>query len=341
MLNVLENIRSGFRKRRTEQAQERQTAWMRLVERLADGEDVPFEEVELIVDSANASAVPPVCPTSAAHKNIRAQDAQPGKPGRRCICDDCGAVWNQPNQSSDVGEFSVDRLQVDVELLRRRRLLAQRVGNRKKLEQSKQKMESELKRADDALQAARKAYQETYDRLQGSILDVESELRACDQAVAELEQTAMELRPAYATEIRELIEERRTVAKAEAACKAELWGATDGTLSSVFVATVGERWLRLIRAVFNYEGGQVDIQAVKAEGAAWERICRAAERGDYPDHVKQRLSTKEKTFASDVTEYAQIWVAVKAQLETRERLQKRLEEIDNRIKVLNADALKP
>lgn len=336
-MGIVESLRQRFVAKRVEKANAVQSNWLGLVTRIADGEDVPFEEIESVVDSENATGAKPRCPTNPQHASVSSTVS-----GTRLknVCHDCGQEWTS-DRPTDQGEYSIERLQADVELLTRRRGLAAKLATRAKAESDLQGCRERIAAADEKFQAARKAVIDLQQDLSGPIAEAEQVLRGCDQAKTELIQTADKLRPAFAGERAALLKERIALQATIDSIKSDVWGYTEGSLNDCAFGTLGGRWLVLLRAIFGFKGGPVDVASLSPDSAKFKEQTRAAARPKVPDHLEMHEVDGLAGLRSQLAAYPAVYRQVTEQLAIQKRARERAQAINLRLDELNQDALTP
>ena len=259
VLQNLMNYRTKFLAKENARAVKRESTFIEMTHRLADGENVPFDEIEKVCDSANAGSQPSCssCPGSKVHKG------KSNGAGTNCTCSNCGKEFVFQIPDGSVGEFSVERLMQHVEILVQRRADAVVSAERPVVEAEKANLQSDLTSEMNAREAYILESNKKCQDLSNEIAARENRLAVVDSANASLERTFSVLHPALSAQIASLSNERANYVGRASQILNDLFGDSPRrSLSDPFAGSNGARWLTFVRRFYDYEGGPIDVDSV-------------------------------------------------------------------------------
>jgi len=259
ILEGLKGLRDRFTRREAEKVVERESTWAEMVQRLANGENVPFEQIEGVVDSARMSSAI-TCPSGCNSSIIKTKKLN-GKID--CQCRSCGREFVPETCNDSVGEWSIERLTRDVELEIKARENRAQIKKLPELLAEKERLAKLDNDEVEALRAARVRCDKVREELQRPILLNASEIEAAEKALAELRASYAQRHPAASAKLKLLQKSRGQKALKAQELRQELFGhgATTGAVEP-FDETLGWKWLVYLRKHMGYSGGAVNLKKV-------------------------------------------------------------------------------
>lgn len=310
-MSVISTIREKLSRKERDQRERELQDYNELVVAVADGKEPSEEDIERLLTGGTAERPKLLCPKCPTNVGDDVSILKTKGNVQSCICQRCGEEFKReydPDAEQVIGR-TVQDLERDVELLRRRRQWAEDLTRLPELVEAEGKLREKLEKARAKARKAIAEQQRVAEEVAPELQTIERQKRDAERAQEQLQSSCRDVR--VVEEYERLEKRRRELVRRKQNLKVDLWGYSPvGKLTDPVHDSTGAKLLAL----------QQKVERVASNG-------KHQDRTNLENYQRQLVRVEQQEFNPRVREFHQ--------------LGEQLEQIDARMEELRQQMLEP